>query len=87
MQWPGGYAPSPPSLLECLSHSICDVEEHMKSKLLSRIAGIHARLDRLVKDEQRSLNPDPFKLARLKKLKLSVKDALNRLSGEQRIYS
>ena len=59
----------------------------MKSKLLSRIAGIHARLDRLVKDEQRSLNPDPFKFARLKKLKLSVKDALNRLSGEQRIYS
>ena len=40
----------------------------------------HARLDDQLRLEQRRRLPDPFKMLRLKKLKLSVKDRLHLLT-------
>ena len=38
----------------------------------------HARLDHALREEQRRRLPDPLKMLRLKKLKLAVKDRLQR---------
>jgi len=40
----------------------------------------HARLDDELRHEQRRRLPDPFKMLRLKKMKLAVKDRLQKLS-------
>ena len=40
----------------------------------------HARLDDELRHEQRRRLPDPFKMLRLKKMKLAVKDRLQRLT-------
>ncbi|WP_162888157.1 DUF465 domain-containing protein [Sphingomonas mesophila] len=39
----------------------------------------HQRVDELIRREQRRRAPDMFKLMRLKKLKLKIKDVIHRL--------
>ena len=41
----------------------------------------HQRLDSMLRRAQAMRFPDPFEIARLKKLKLAVKDRLARLAG------
>jgi uncharacterized protein len=45
-----------------------------------RLTLVHQRLDQLLRREQRSLAPNPFRLMRLKRMKLVIKDRLARLS-------
>ena len=52
----------------------------MAQKTLSRLARIHASLDRLITSELSARFPDGGRVARLKKLKLKIKDRLHRLS-------
>jgi hypothetical protein len=46
--------------------------------LIYRLSVIHRRLDDEIKRELRNRLPDAFRLLRLKKLKLAVKDRLHR---------
>lgn len=41
---------------------------------LFRLIETHQRIDRALRDEQRSVRPDPLRLTQLNKLKLRVKD-------------
>ncbi|MCW1432052.1 DUF465 domain-containing protein [Novosphingobium sp. JCM 18896] len=41
-----------------------------------RLTNIHRRLDEAIKRESRAVVPDTFRLLRLKKLRLAVKDRL-----------
>lgn len=41
----------------------------------------HQKLDDRLRNAQSRRFPDPFEIARIKKLKLAIKDALTRLSG------
>ena len=47
---------------------------------LFRLLERHQHLDLAITDEQRRCAPDPFRLQRLKRLKLAIKDRLIRLS-------
>ena len=47
---------------------------------LYRLIETHQRIDRDLRLEQRRAFPDPFQLMRLKKLKLRVKDLIQRFS-------
>lgn len=49
------------------------------SKSFFRLTAIHRRLDDAIRGELGSRAPDSFKLLRLKKLRLAVKDRLYRL--------
>ncbi len=51
----------------------------MKTRLFSLLLK-HQSLDEAVRAEQARRTPDPFRLLRLKRLKLAVKDRLYRLS-------
>ena len=46
-----------------------------------RLMVVHHRLDSEIRREQRRKAPDPWRLLRLKKLKLAVKDRLYRLAA------
>lgn len=48
----------------------------MSNKFLAYLEREHARLEQLVADEARKLRPDEIELARLKKMKLAVKDQI-----------
>lgn len=48
-----------------------------------RLTQIHRRLDDAISLEMRRLRPDGFKLLRLKKLRLAVKDRLTSLMRKQ----
>jgi hypothetical protein len=50
------------------------------SNAFYRLTLVHQRLDDLVRREQRSPFPNMFRLMRLKKMKLVIKDRLHRLS-------
>lgn len=45
-----------------------------------RLTQMHQRIDARIRQELRRINPSQFKLMRLKRLKLRVKDALHRLT-------
>jgi hypothetical protein len=45
-----------------------------------RLNLVHQRLDELLRREQRRRLPNPFRMMRLKRLKLAVKDRLVRLA-------
>ena len=47
---------------------------------LFRLIETHQRIDRALRQEQRHPFPDGFQLARLKKLKLRVKDLIHRFT-------
>ena len=47
---------------------------------LYRLIETHQRIDRDLRLEQRRAFPDPFQLMRLKKLKLRVKDLIQRFT-------
>ena len=47
---------------------------------LYRLTEVHQRIDEALRIEQRRRWKDPFHIARLKKLKLRVKDLLHRAS-------
>lgn len=49
------------------------------SDRLFRLTQLHQKLDERLRHEQKRRWADPFELARLKKLKLRIKDRLNRL--------
>ena len=49
---------------------------------LIRLIVLHARLDREVRTERRRCAPDGFRLVRLKKLRLSVRDRLVQASRQ-----
>ncbi|MCW1431737.1 YdcH family protein [Novosphingobium sp. JCM 18896] len=44
-----------------------------------RLTNIHRRLDEAIKRESRAVLPDSFRILRLKKLRLAVKDRLTAL--------
>lgn len=46
-----------------------------------RLKQVHYRLDTEIRREQTRAVPDRWRLMRLKKLKLAIKDRLHRLSG------
>jgi hypothetical protein len=48
----------------------------MMSGMLYRLSVVHRKLDEEIRREARRRNPDGFRLLRLKKLKLAVKDRL-----------
>jgi uncharacterized protein YdcH (DUF465 family) len=48
---------------------------------LYRLMEKHQRIDRLLQLEQRRRWSDPFRIARLKKLKLRVKDLIHRFAA------
>ena len=48
------------------------------SRAFFRLTLMHQRLDELVRREQRLRLPNPFRLMRLKRLKLAIKDRLMR---------
>ncbi|WP_340316531.1 YdcH family protein [Rhizorhabdus argentea] len=48
----------------------------MSNKFLAYLEREHARLEQLVADEARKLRPNETELARLKKMKLAVKDQI-----------
>ena len=56
---------------------IGDEEELTMPRSIIRLIVLHARLDRAVRAELRRRAPDPLRLARLKKLRLAVKDRLS----------
>jgi len=47
---------------------------------LYRLIETHQRIDRDLRLEQKRTRPDPFQLMRLKKLKLRVKDLIQRFT-------
>ena len=49
-----------------------------------RLTQIHRRIDDAITLEMRRLRPDDFKLLRLKKLRLAVKDRLTSLMRKQK---
>ena len=49
----------------------------MSNRFLAYLEREHSRLERLVADEARKLRPNDIELARLKKLKLAVKDQIS----------
>ncbi|HXG80906.1 MAG TPA: YdcH family protein [Sphingomicrobium sp.] len=51
---------------------------------LYRLMEKHQRIDRLLQIEQRRSWRDPFRIMRLKKLKLRVKDLIHRFTSRQR---
>jgi uncharacterized protein len=59
----------------------CIDQEADLSAILYRLSQIHRRLDEEIRREAKRRAPDAFRLLRLKKLKLAVKD---RLSGVMR---
>ena len=59
-------------------------EESAMSIAFYRLTLMHQRLDELLRREQRLKFPNPFRLMRLKKLKLAVKDRLFRLARRGR---
>ena len=56
----------------------------MPMKLIETLKRRHARLDHDLAAEQARRLPDPVRIARLKKLKLAVKDRLMLLARQQR---
>ena len=48
----------------------------MSNKFLTYLERDHARLEQLVANEARKLQPSQIELARLKKMKLAVKDQI-----------
>ena len=44
----------------------------------------HAKIDKALRHEQRRRIPDVFRMQQLKKLKLAVKDRLQRLGGRRK---
>ena len=46
---------------------------------LYRLTELHQRIDDALRDERRRPLPDHLQMARLKKLKLSIKDRLSRM--------
>lgn len=53
----------------------------MYSKLILRLRGLHRRLDREIESERRQRRPDVFRITRMKKLKLGLKDRIHRLEA------
>jgi hypothetical protein len=53
--------------------------EAVMSAVFYRLSLMHRRLDQEIRREAKRLAPDGFRLLRLKKLKLAVKDRLNSL--------
>lgn len=51
---------------------------------LYRLIETHQRIDTALRQEQRRPWPDPFRLNQLKKLKLRVKDLIQRFSRTRR---
>ncbi|RST32031.1 DUF465 domain-containing protein [Sphingomonas ginkgonis] len=49
-----------------------------------RLTEVHQRIDAALRSEQRRRWQDPFQVARLKKLKLRVKDLIHRTSLQPR---
>ena len=54
------------------------------SDRLFRLMERHQKLDEMLRRVQARRWPDPFEIARLKKLKLAIKDRLARLSRKPR---
>lgn len=50
-----------------------------------RLTQIHQRIDERLRLEMRKRRPDWAELSRLKKMKLRVKDALQRIAGKGRM--
>jgi uncharacterized protein len=59
-------------------------EDLYMSDTLSRLMQTHQRLDQKLRDELRRRWPDMGEIARLKKLKLAIKDKLHRRSFLQK---
>ncbi len=57
------------------------------SDRLFRLLERHQKLDEALRQVQTRRWPDPFEIARLKKLKLAIKDRLARLSAKNRRVS
>lgn len=57
------------------------------SDRLFRLLERHQKLDEALRKVQTRRWPDPFEIARLKKLKLAIKDRLARLSAKNRRVS
>jgi uncharacterized protein len=55
-------------------------EENDMTRATYRLNLVHQRLDELLRREQRRRLPNPFRMMRLKRLKLAVKDRLFRLA-------
>lgn len=53
----------------------------MYSKLILRLRSLHRRLDREIETERRHLRPDVFRIMRMKKLKLGLKDRIRRIEA------
>ncbi len=49
--------------------------------IIARMAAVHRRLDEEIRRERRRRAPDVFRMQRLKKLKLAIKDRLHRRAG------
>lgn len=54
----------------------------MSKTLLNYLQREHARLDREISELSRDRIPDEVRIARLKKLKLALKDQISRLRSE-----
>lgn len=52
---------------------------------LYRLNEVHQRIDRALRDEQCRIKPDPLRLTHLKKLKLRVKDLMQRFVRQSAI--
>ncbi len=55
----------------------------MNNRFFSYLEREHARLDSAIQQEQAKLRPDDVELARLKKLKLAVKDQMTSWRGNE----
>jgi hypothetical protein len=51
---------------------------------LYRLIEVHQRIDRALESERRRRWQDPFKIIRLKKLKLRIKDLISRFTRQPR---
>lgn len=53
----------------------------MSIVMVRRLLGFHARLERALKDERSRPRPDDREIARIKKMKLAIKDRLSLFGG------
>ncbi|EPR17696.1 DUF465 domain-containing protein [Sphingobium indicum] len=53
----------------------------MSARFLGRLKAAHDRISKQIESESRVLQPDEARLSKLKKIKLSLKDRMTRISG------
>jgi hypothetical protein len=82
MEWPGAIT-SRQSEPSALRSSNPFEEETIMHPRLYRLLETHSRIDRALRDEQLRRVPDPVRTTQLKKLKLRVKDLMQRFARKQ----